>query len=112
LSEHPTQSEQATGPDGETIAQSIEAADPENPVTESRDTPGQDFHQQQQNQNGHNFSQQNFHMDWNGANGFNPMMNMANGFNPMMGMMGEFPPKSCVPLQVSDKIQACPLCPA
>jgi hypothetical protein len=94
VSEHPAgedsaeldRAEQPTGAEEETIAQSIEEADPENvDVEQKNETEGE-----QHNQNGQDASQQSFqNMDWNAANGFNPMMNMANGFNPMMGMMGE-----------------------
>jgi hypothetical protein len=94
VSEHPAtgvsaeldQVEQPTGAEEETVAQSIEEADPE--ITDSEQKNGTEG---QQDQNGQDASQQNFqNMDWNAANGFNPMMNMANGFNPIMGMMGEF----------------------
>jgi hypothetical protein len=100
VSEHPAgedsveldQAEQPTGPGEETIAQSIEEADPESADVEQKaETEGQ-----QHDQNGQDASHQNFqNVDWNATNGFNPMMNMANGFKPMMGMMGEFPCPHC-----------------
>lgn len=88
------QPEQPTGTEEETIAQSIEEADPEHVDVEQKN----ESESQQQNQNGQDASQQNFQsMDWNAANSFNPMMNMANGFNSMMGMMGELICLHCIP---------------
>ena len=85
------QAEQTTEVERNAVTETDEGVEPTTLGGGDDEAIGPDQDGQSQDQSGQDPSQQNFqNMDWNAANGFNPMMNMANGFNPMMNMMGQF----------------------
>lgn len=83
--------------DADAIVQTTEGEDQNIKDSDEQQLDGQDTNEDQ-NAAGFDGSNGNFqNMDWNNANGFNPMMNMPNmqagwgGFNNMMGMFPVLP---------------------